>query len=591
MSYILYFMILMPVVLLISCQSPDQAGRNTSDANDEIESLFAAYKDYNMRNFPTWATYEGDHRFNGRLTDLSDRAEHARRDSMNSFLAKLLATDRENLTSENQLNYELFQWMIQREQQAERFNYHYQPIGQQDGIHIQFPQIINFQPLDSAVLFDDYIQRLQGFPKQVDDVIANMKKGIQAGLVPPKFIMEKVLEQVHQLAEKETDSIPFMLPVFEDKNKLTVEERNELQKQLTAGIENHIKPAYKKLEKFIDTEYLPACREEAGVWSLPNGKERYEYAIENYTTLPLTADEIFNVGMGEVERITKEMEAIKEKAGFKGSLSEFFTFLRTDPQFYYTNEQELLDGFRDILNEMDKKLPQLFGRLPKARYELKEIEAYRAAAAPQAYYYSAPEDRSRPGYFYVNTYDMPARPKYTMTALALHEAVPGHHLQISIAQELEKMPWFRRDMSVTAFVEGWGLYSESLGYETGMYEDVYQHFGALTFEIWRACRLVVDVGLHHKKWTREEAVKYMMEHTPNSELDIRSEVDRYISWPGQALAYKIGELKIKALRKKAEEALGDKFDITVFHDKVLENGAIPLPLLEQIISQWIETER
>ncbi len=280
-----------------------------------------------------------------------------------------------------------------------------------------------------------------------------------------------------------------------------------------------------------------------------------------------------------------------EATGFEGSRSEFFEYVRTDSQFYYSDKEELMQGFRDILKVMDTKLPDLFGILPEAPYELKEMEAYRAASAPQAYYYSAPEDRSRPGYFYVNTYNLPSRPKYTMTALALHEAVPGHHLQITIAQELEGLPWFRENLPSTAYVEGWGLYAEYLGYESDMYKDVYQRFGALTFEIWRACRLVVDVGLHHKKWTREQAVLFMLENTPNSEFDIRSEVDRYIVWPGQALAYKIGELKIKELRKTAEIQLGTNFKIREFHDKVLENGPVPLELLEQNILTWIQSKQ
>jgi len=318
---------------------------------------------------------------------------------------------------------------------------------------------------------------------------------------------------------------------------------------------------------------------------LKNGKEIYERQIKDHTTLDLTADEIHNIGLKEVNRILQLMENLKDSIGYKGTQDELNDFLKTDPQFYYTDKKDLVNGFKNILKIMDAKLPELFGRLPEAKYDFREMEEFRAESAPAAYYYSAPEDRSRPAYFYINTYNLPARPKYTMTALALHEAVPGHHLQISIAQELKNLPRFRRNLGVTAFMEGWALYAESLGYETGMYDDLYQRYGALTFEMWRACRLVVDTGIHDKRWTREQAFDFMKKYTPNSDADIKSEIDRYISWPGQALAYKLGEIKIKELRAKSEKALGEKFDIKKFHDEILKNGAIPLSLLEKNIDQ------
>jgi prolyl oligopeptidase len=304
----------------------------------------------------------------------------------------------------------------------------------------------------------------------------------------------------------------------------------------------------------------------------------------------LTAEEIHNIGIKEVERIRGEMEKLKDQIGFKGTIDEFNTFLKNDSQFYYKDKKDLMDGFRKILSKMDSKLPELFGKLPEAKYDLFEMEEFRAKSAPAAYYYSAPLDRSRPGYFYVNTYNLSARPKYTMTALALHEAVPGHHLQISIAQELRNLPKFRRELGVTAFVEGWGLYAEYLGYETEMYEDLYQKYGALTFEMWRACRLVVDTGIHEKHWSREQAYDFIKKYTPTSDHDLKSEIDRYISWPGQALAYKIGEMKIKELRKSAESRLGPQFDVKEFHDNVLKNGPLPLNLLDEKIDEWIKSK-
>lgn len=559
------------------------------DPNVELTQLFANYKEYVMRTFPESATYEGDHRFDDRLTDLSENAENAHYDSLRMYSKQLAAIDTSKLTPENRVNYTLVSEMFAEDFEAEKFHGYLMPLTQQDGIHIGFPQIIESQVLKTPSDYEKYFKRLRGFGKQVTDIIANMKKGMNEKLVPPKFAMEQVLTQITAIKDVPVDSSPFMMPALSIDKSWSQSDKDRITKELAAIIGSDIKNNYQTLYDFIKNEYLPNCRAIDGVSALPDGEERYKFAIRHETTTSMTADEIFNLGMKEVTRIQALMEELKNQIGFKGTLAEFNKYLLTDTAFYYTDKQKMLDDFAAILKTMDAKLPSLFGRLPKAPYALKEMEMYRAKSAPQAYYYSAPEDRSRPGYFYVNTYDLPSRPKFTMTALALHEAVPGHHLQIAIAQELPALPWVRRQMGFTAFVEGWALYAESLGYETGMYQDPYQRYGALTFEMWRACRLVVDAGLHSKNWTREQAVQFMMTHASNSELDTRSEVDRYIVWPGQALAYKIGELRIKALRSKAEKTLGTKFSITKFHDAILENGAIPLAILEKNIEEWVKS--
>lgn len=561
----------------------------TADSNEQLTELLKRLDEYNLRTYPEGATYEGDHRYDDMLSDNSEDAVKRDYDSTRAFLKDLLAIDYASLTVDNKLNYDLFKSSLEESIEGVKFNWHYMPMGQQWGLHIGFPQIVHYQPTSTYEEYQKYFKRLRGFEKKVDNEIANMKKGMSEGYMPPVFIMEQTLPQMEKVMNVEAEKSVFYSTLNKE-NKLTHEEKEKVSKELKEIIENSINPAYKKLYEFVKNEYLPNCRKDAGVWSLPNGQERYRYAIKSYTTLDLTADEIHNIGLKEVERIQKEMENLKNKIGFKGTLDEFNAHLKTDPQFYYTNKEDLMNGFRDILNVMDTKLPELFGRLPEAKYDLKEIEEFRSASAPAAYYYSAPEDRSRPGYFYVNTYDLQSRPKYTMTALALHEAVPGHHLQIAIAQELKNLPKFRRELGVTAFVEGWGLYSESLGYETGMYEDLYQKYGALTFEMWRACRLVVDTGIHEKRWTREQAYDFMSKYTPTSDHDIKSEIDRYISWSGQALAYKIGEMKIKELRRKAEEKFGSKFDVREFHDNVLKNGPVPLPLLEKKIDEWMSSQ-
>jgi len=559
------------------------------DSNDQLNTLFKKYDEYNLRSSPEGATYEGDHRYDDLLSDNSETAILASYDTTRQFLQELQTIDYASLNYDNKLNYDLFKSSLEESIENEKFKWYYMPMGQQWGVHINFPQLVYIQPTSTYDEYQKYFKRLNAFPGIVDNEIANMRKGIAAGQMPPVFIMEKTLPQMEAVMNVEPDKSIFY-SVINNENKLSPEEKQIVSKELKEIIEKTINPSFKKLHEFVRDEYLPKCRTDAGVWSMPDGKERYENAVKDYTSLNLTAAEVHELGLSEVNRIKAEMEKVKEKTGFKGTIDEFNNFLKTDEQFYYKNKEDLMNGFREILKKVDTKLPELFGRLPEAKYDLREMEEFRAPSAPAAYYYSAPEDRSRPGYFYVNTYNLSARPKYTMTSLAMHEAVPGHHLQISIAQELKDMPKFRKNLGETAFVEGWGLYSESLGYETGMYDDLYQMYGALTFEMWRACRLVVDTGIHDMKWTREQAFEYMKKYTPTSDQDLQSEIDRYISWPGQALAYKIGELKIKELRKRAEDKLGDKFDDREFHDTVLKNGAISLPLLEKVVNEWIATK-
>jgi uncharacterized protein (DUF885 family) len=549
----------------------------SQEHDKKLWQIFDDYEEYNRVSNPEGATYDGDHRFDDRLSDNSDSANTLYYEKVRYFFTRLNEINYNTLTEDDRLNFDLFKRSLELTLEGEEFKYQYMPLGQQWGVHIGFPQIVRVQPLNTKEEYLKYFKRLRAFKNQVNDVIDNMRKGIALKLMPPDFIIEQTLPQMENIYTVPAEESIFYKPI-NNESTLTPEEKAELKDSLKNLVENEVYASYKKLYEFVKNEYLPNCRKVAGIWSLPDGKERYQNSVSYHTTLDMSAEEIHNLGLEEVIRIRKEMESLKNEIGFNGTLDEFNSYIKTD---------DLLNGFRTILSRMDTKLPDLFGRLPEVKYDLFEMEEFRAKSAPAAYYYSAPEDRSRPGYFYVNTYNLPSRPKYTMTALALHEAVPGHHLQISIAQELKDLPKFRRDYSVTAFVEGWGLYAEYLGYETGMYEDLYQRYGALTFEIWRACRLVVDTGIHEKGWTRDEAYEFMRKNTPNSDPDIRSEIDRYISWPGQALAYKIGELKLKELRKKAERELGNKFNVKDFHDNVLRNGAIPLGLLEKKIEEWI----
>ena len=549
------------VVLVLSLNSActSTAGSESGSPEEavrQLELLFEDYNNYCMRNYPTWATYEGDHRFDDRITDMRPEAFAARNDSARAFLKVALSIDTAGLSADDLLNRSLFIREMEDGLESAAFHGEYQPFSQQNGPHIDFPQIVEVQPLSSPSDYPAYLKRLKAFPAQLDQCIQLARLGIASGQVPPRFMMEQVSRQCQTMADYTMETSPFSRPLREMEEELG-QAYDSLHHQLLTVIEEQISPAYGRLASFIEQEYLPACREIPGVSALPDGAARYAYSVKHHTTLGISPDEVFAIGEQEVATLKAQMEALVQEIGFEGDLPAFVAKLRSDPQFYYTDKEEMMVEYRAILDKVDQALPTLFGRLPKAPYALKEIEEYRAANAPQAYYYSAPDDGSRPGYFYVNTSNLSARPKYTMTSLSLHEAVPGHHLQIAIAQELEGLPWFRRGISSTAFVEGWGLYAESLGYEMGLYEDPYQHFGALTFGMWRACRLVVDVGLHYKGWTREQAVQYMMANTPNSEADIRSEVDRYIAWPGQALAYKIGERKIK---KHTKEVFGTNSD-------------------------------
>ncbi|MEY5131737.1 MAG: hypothetical protein RL734_1804 [Bacteroidota bacterium] len=557
------------------------------DSKQSLDELFSDYKEFILREYPISATYDGDHRYDDRLTDYSETAIKARFDSLRVFLERAKDIDITEVHGEDSLSLLLFIDEMSSSLEAEQFNNHYMPITQQDGIHIEFPQIIEIQPFKTLEDYNRYANRLSGFSKQVDDIIVHMRKGMKAKIVLPYYIVQQILDQVYPFFTDDVDSLPFMKPLESFPNSFTDEQKARIRSKIKFAMDSSIQPAYSNLHMFLLFEYMPACRKVDGIYALPKGKERYAYMIRNETTMDMQPDSIYAIGMSEVNRIEAEMQNIVNELGFKGTAEAFKKQLIKDPKNFYTDKKPMMDEYRRILSIVDSKLPMLFGRLPKSPYDLKEIETYRAASAPQAYYYSAPLDRSRPGYFYVNTYDLPSRPKHTMTALALHEAVPGHHLQIAIAQELPGLPWFRNQIGINAFVEGWALYSESLGHDMGLYQDPYQKFGALAFEMWRACRLVIDAGIHTGKMTREEGVQFMMKHTGNSELDARSEVDRYIVWPAQALSYKLGQMHILTLRKEIEQKLGKKFSLKQFHDAVLAHGPLPLHILSDQVRKTL----
>jgi len=426
----------------------------------------------------------------------------------------------------------------------------------------------------------------------VDQMIVLMKKGLGLGLTPPRITLREVAGQIEaQITDDPTQSPVFVAAVGDLPSSIPREEQERLRARAKTVVAEAVVPSIRKLHRFWVEEYYPKTREEIGVSALPDGAAWYDYNVKVRTTTDLTAEEIHQIGLREVTRIRAEMEKVKEEAGFEGSLSEFFEFLRTDPQFFFTEPEDLLAAYRDIAKRVDPELVKLFGRLPRLPYGVTPVPKETEKTQTTAYYQPGSLEAGRPGYFYANTYDLKSRPKWEMEALTVHEAVPGHHFQIALAQELEDVPRFRRFGGYTAFVEGWGLYSESLGPDLGLYEDPYSRFGQLTYEMWRAIRLVVDTGIHAKGWTRQQAIDFFLENAGKAEHDIVVEVDRYIVWPGQALAYKIGELKIKELRQHAEETLGDSFDVRTFHDTVLGAGAIPLSTLDERMKAWVEAQK
>ena len=455
------------------------------------------------------------------------------------------------------------------------------------GVQINFPNLVDITPFRNQNDFDNYLARLFLFPEYMDQIIALMKEGLKNNITPPKIVLQKVPNQISVQYQFDVKNSPFYKPFEKNIGSLPDSVRANYQELAVKSIKNHVFTSYRNLFDFFTEEYLPKARKNISAISLPHGDDYYAFKVKYYTTTNKTPSEIHSIGLSEVTRIRLEMEKVIKDSGFTGSFKAFITYLRTNPDFYYNNAEDLLDGYRAICKKADPELTKLFGTLPRLSYGVKPIPDFQAPASPTAYYYSGSLIAGRPGYFWANTYKLNTRPKYEMEALSLHEAVPGHHLQISISQELEGVPEFRKHGGFTAFSEGWGLYAEKLGEEMGFYKDPYSKFGQLTYEMWRACRLVVDTGMHAFGWSRERAIKFVADNTAKTENDIVVEIDRYIAWPGQALAYKIGELRIIELRALAEEKLGEKFDIREFHDTVLGDGAVPLDILEQHVKDYI----
>jgi uncharacterized protein (DUF885 family) len=563
-----------------------------TNENEKLQAFLEKEWEHTLKQNPVFASMLGDYRYNDRLNDVSIAAIRQERARDLEVLKELKAIDRSNLSKSNQLNYDLYLLNLEQAVEGHRFPDHLMPINQMGGVQIDFPDVVVQLPFRTVQHYEDYIARMNQFPVLVEQIIERMKEGLKQNITPSRITLEDVEEQIGAQVVDKAENSTFYQPFQEFPDSVSEAERERLRAAGKQAIESKIITAYKKLHEFWTQQYYPTTRETIGIAALPDGKEWYAYQARVSTTTDLTPQQIHEIGLREVAKIRSEMNQIIAKTGFQGSFEEFLHFLRTDPQFYYTKPEDLITGYREICKRIDAELPKLFGVLPRTPYGVREVPDYSAPSQTTAYYNQGNLEAGRPGWFYANTYKLETRPKWEMEALSIHEAVPGHHLQVSLAQELENVPNFRKFGGYTAFVEGWGLYSESLGPEMGMYKDPYSKFGQLTYEMWRAVRLVIDTGMHVMGWDRQKAIDFFKSNSSKPEHDIIVEVDRYIVWPGQALAYKIGELKIKEMRKLAEDQLGDKFNIRKFHDVVLGSGAVPLSVLEANVKNYIaETKK
>jgi len=585
----LLFRLLLVGILAIS--GIGQTSHLQKTASKALHDLFDVEWEYSMREDPERASELGDRRWNDRWSDQSLKAIEGRHQHNLEVLGTLAKIDRSSLSSADQLNLDLFKHRLERRIEGHNLRRFLIPLNQREGIQQQ-DDLADALRFETVKDYDDWIARLRVFPALMDQTIELMRQGIRERIVHPKIIMQRLPAQIDKQLVADPTLSGFYKPFRHFARDISPADQQRLSQQAQQAILQQIIPAFRKFKQFFVSEYLPACFDQVGAWQLPQGDEVYAYEIRNHTTLNISAERIHEIGLQEVERIRNEMQKIMAQTGFQGSREDFFKFLRTDPQFFYKTPQELFDGYKAVAKTIDPNLIKVFRTLPREPYGVEEIPPAIAPDTTTAYYRPGAADGSRAGTYFVNLYKPETRPKWEMMALTLHESVPGHHLQIARAHEIGELPKFRRyGDSYTAFVEGWGLYGESLGDDMGLYTDPYSKFGQLTYEMWRAVRLVVDTGMHAKHWTRERAIRYFMDNAPKQELDITNEIDRYIAWPGQALAYKMGELKIKELRAHSRQQLGPNFDIKEFHDVVLGSGPLPLDILERNINDWIAKKK
>jgi len=593
MRYLPVLALLLVLPLAFACTRDDSAA---------TRAAFKARLDeewkYWMEQYPETATLLGYPGQNARWTDYSQAAIDARSAYLKESLEGVRSLNRAHLDPRDQLNYDLYLDLLQTAVDGLRFHNDampvrfvtaanlMMPVNQMGGVQQDVPRIIGAMPTTTRQDYENIIGRLQGIGPLVDQTIRLMERGIAAGLTPAAVVMRNVPDQAAAQIVSEPARSPLLEAFRRFPAAIPEAERADLTRRATDAYVRVARPAFEKLRDFLGQRYLPACRQATAASALPDGAALYAYNVKWHTTTSLSPQQIHEIGLAEVKRIRAAMDQVIAASGFKGSYEEFVRFLRTDQRFYFTDADALVSAYRDIAKRADPELAPLFGRLPQSPYGVKVVPEAAAPSQTTAYYEPGAFNVGRPGYMFANTYKLEMRPTWEMEALTLHEAVPGHHLQISLAQEMDGLPEFRKNTSYTAYVEGWGLYAESLGEEMGFYKDPYSKFGQLTYEMWRAVRLVVDTGLHSMNWTRQQAIDFFMANAAKTEQDIIVEVDRYIAWPGQALGYKLGQMKIQELRAAAAKQLGERFDLRKFHDLVLSEGAVPLDVLESRVRAW-----
>jgi len=555
-----------------------------------LNTLFKDYWEDNLKHAPEFASTLGDKRYNDQISNYSVKAVNERLEREQNYMMQLAAIDPAGLTEQEKTSRDLLLRRFAEDEEAADFKEWEMPINQMGGIHTTYLQLVAQLSFKTVKDYDDWIARLHAIPKAFDQVSTNMAIGIEDHRVPPRYLLEKVLDQVKHLAAEKPEDSPLAIPVMHFPATIPAAEQERIKTETLDAIGKEVLPAYLRFARFLEVSYVPAGREQPGVSALPDGAKYYQFLIRRRTTTDLTAEQIHQIGLDEVKRDETEMLVIAQKLGFK-DLASFRAGLKTNPKLHPATREAILDAYRSYLTPMQAKLPQLFGRLPKAPFEVVAVPEYLEKTSAAAYYETGAPDGSRPGRLFIDTYNPTERNLFEVEDIAYHEGLPGHHLQISIAQELDGLPTFRKHAGYTAYIEGWGLYSERLGKDVGLYQDPYSDYGRLEGDIMRAVRLVVDTGVHSQHWTRQQMVDYFHDHTATAEPEVQAEVDRYIAWPGQALAYKIGQLKILELRDRAKAALGDRFDLRTFHDQVLDAGALPLDVLSDRIDAWIAAQK
>lgn len=590
------------LLLLLPVSAKAQAKGDQMQAAREFRAYLDADWKRWMELYPEFATAVGYPGENRHWTDNSPQGIETRKAHLAESLKKLKSFSREALPASEQLNYDLYRGLLETAEEGLQYgddpmpfrnvvpSNFWLPLNQMGGVQQGAAETLSTQPRQSLADYEEILARLEGLPRNVEEQVALLKEGLRKGFTQPKIAMRDVPKQIADLVPEDAMKSALLEAFTEFPPSIGEADRGRLTARATQIYSSAVRPAFLKLHDYLETTYLPACREAIAATALPNGAANYRFHVRWQTTTNLTPQQIHETGLAEVKRIRAEMDKVIASSGFKGSFHEFTEFLRTDKRFYFDKPEDLVNAYKIVAKSIDPQLVHEFGRLPRNQYGVTPIPDFKAPSQTTAYYQPGAPAAGRPGYYFVNTYNLAARPKWEMEALSLHEAVPGHHLQISLGQELRDVPEFRKHVGYSAFVEGWALYGESLGEELGLYKDPYSKFGQLSYEMWRAVRLVVDTGMHTMGWTREQAIQFFKDNTGKTDQDITVEVDRYIVWPGQALAYKIGQLKIRELRTVAEKKLGAKFKVPGFHDAVLENGALPLSVLEPRVKRWMDTQ-